>query len=512
MANHLHIFLRNSVFALLSIVIVVTACPNGYTSDRLIIPISLINYDNTSSAKQIIQMRDIVYYDIDGYPISVIGDDFNNDNFTDLVVANYFENKVSFFKNRGNGAFEDLINYNTGVYPRCIVGIDLNNDNYSDLIVGNGNDEIPSENKISILWNDTCGNFNDTSSIMVEGRPRSIFSADFDCINGNDIATCCNDDIFIYLNKGDGSFHDAIIYDVDGSPTSIHGADLDNDSDIDLAVGCVKSYVISVFRNNGDGTFEAPEEYSMNYGCEFCNSSIYCVDLNNDNWCDIASSVDTNLFIYINDTSDSFHSVEHYYTPVSGGLTGYELNGDDYIDIIMLGGVYLITFPNKGDGTLNPFIADTLLEEGSWLHISSIYCADYDNDGDNDLAITIVDATGINDALAIIFNYLPALYVSNDNKGFMSNEFSLKGNYPNPFNPTTIIDYYLPTRSQITISVYNLLGQRVRTLFDGEKTYGPHSIIWDGTDQGGRAVATGIYFYQIKAGEFVESKKMLLLK
>ena len=90
--------------------------------------------------------------------------------------------------------------------------------------------------------------------------------------------------------------------------------------------------------------------------------------------------------------------------------------------------------------------------------------------------------------------------------------FILSQNHPNPFNPTTTIEYSLPARSHVTITVYNLLGRRVKTLFDGEKTYGPHSVIWDGTDNNGKTVGTGIYFYQIKTDEAVESKKMLLLK
>ncbi len=91
-------------------------------------------------------------------------------------------------------------------------------------------------------------------------------------------------------------------------------------------------------------------------------------------------------------------------------------------------------------------------------------------------------------------------------------DYILRQNYPNPFNPITTIEYNLPVKANVTIDVYNLLGQRVKRLFDSEKSYGPHSITWDGTDQKGRTVGTGIYFYQIKAGEYVESKKMLLLK
>jgi hypothetical protein len=91
-------------------------------------------------------------------------------------------------------------------------------------------------------------------------------------------------------------------------------------------------------------------------------------------------------------------------------------------------------------------------------------------------------------------------------------EFAIRQNYPNPFNPSTTIQYSLPERSRVTINIYNLLGQRVSQLVDEIQTAGEHTAIWDGTDQSGNSVATGMYFYQIKAGDFMDSKKMILIK
>ena len=91
-------------------------------------------------------------------------------------------------------------------------------------------------------------------------------------------------------------------------------------------------------------------------------------------------------------------------------------------------------------------------------------------------------------------------------------EFVLAQNYPNPFNPTTTIEYGVPDRSQVLIEIFNVLGQAVRTLVDEEKSAGRYQAIWDCTDNSGRAVVSGVYFYRITAGSFKESKKMLLLK
>jgi hypothetical protein len=90
--------------------------------------------------------------------------------------------------------------------------------------------------------------------------------------------------------------------------------------------------------------------------------------------------------------------------------------------------------------------------------------------------------------------------------------FGLNQNYPNPFNPTTTIEYGLPVRSHVTIDVYNMLGQVVCRLLDREESAGDHTVVWDGTDESGKSVATGIYLYHLQAGDKAETKKMLLLK
>ena len=91
-------------------------------------------------------------------------------------------------------------------------------------------------------------------------------------------------------------------------------------------------------------------------------------------------------------------------------------------------------------------------------------------------------------------------------------EFSLGQNYPNPFNPTTQIRFTLANASQVKLSVYNVLGQHVATLLDQPLVAGMHSVTFDGNDQFGQELSSGVYFYRIEAGEFVQSRKMVLLK
>ncbi len=90
--------------------------------------------------------------------------------------------------------------------------------------------------------------------------------------------------------------------------------------------------------------------------------------------------------------------------------------------------------------------------------------------------------------------------------------FSLSQNFPNPFNPQTQIKYALPVDCDVKVTIYNLLGQRVGVLVDEHQSAGYKAAFWDGKDEQGVEVASGIYFYRIQAGEFMQTKKMLLLK
>jgi len=92
--------------------------------------------------------------------------------------------------------------------------------------------------------------------------------------------------------------------------------------------------------------------------------------------------------------------------------------------------------------------------------------------------------------------------------------YGLSQNYPNPFNPTTTIRYSLAGKepTQTELSIFNILGQRVRTLVDEPQSAGYYSVEWDGKDESGQKVASGTYFYRLVSGGFVEVRKMLLVE
>ena len=94
------------------------------------------------------------------------------------------------------------------------------------------------------------------------------------------------------------------------------------------------------------------------------------------------------------------------------------------------------------------------------------------------------------------------------------NEYSIGGifNYPNPFNPVTKLRYTIPKNSLVSIIIYDMLGRQVKTLVNQTQNAGYASVIWDATNDYGKPVSAGIYLYQIQTGEYIQTKKMVLLK
>ncbi len=134
-----------------------------------------------------------------------------------------------------------------------------------------------------------------------------------------------------------------------------------------------------------------------------------------------------------------------------------------------------------------------------WRICSRFYNAGdyYWGDWSHPWYFTIIEPTGAGD--------------DNDSPG-LPGDVRLEQNFPNPFNPSTTIEYYLPRASMVTLDIYDILGRNIKTIDEGAKKSGPQKVIWDGTDHDGNPVASGIYFYRLQAGDLILSKKMQLLK
>jgi len=135
-----------------------------------------------------------------------------------------------------------------------------------------------------------------------------------------------------------------------------------------------------------------------------------------------------------------------------------------------------------------------------------------------------VDADGVDEIIFWTGYHNPPIYqfhcfdsdvslgVDDEKPNVFPGSFKLGQNSPNPFNPVTTIEYTVPQRSHVTITIYNILGQELATIVDEEKAAGEYSVVWNGKQEDGKPVSSGVYFYALKTDELVDSKKMLLLK
>jgi hypothetical protein len=105
--------------------------------------------------------------------------------------------------------------------------------------------------------------------------------------------------------------------------------------------------------------------------------------------------------------------------------------------------------------------------------------------------------------------WITGVEVDNNN---LVNKFELAQNYPNPFNPSTTINYTIPKNTNVAISIYNAIGQKVVTLVNKKQAAGSYSVNWNGKDSFNKTLSSGIYFYQLNAGDFIQARKMILLK
>jgi ankyrin repeat protein len=257
-------------------------------------------------------------------------------------------------------------------------------------------------------------------------------------------------------NNGDGTFQLDSNYAAGDIPTSVFCANLDGDSALDLAVANYSTDNVSVLMNNGDGTFQAKVDYYSGYG----PTSVFCADLDGD------SAL--------------------------------------YIAVANIAGDEVSILENNGDGTF-PIRVNHGVGDGP----RSVFCADLDGDSDLDLAV----ANSYSDSVSILINQTITTDVEDsEDVDQLPERCSLSQNYPNPFNQSTQIEFTLAKSDFVSLNIYDLLGRKVRTLVSERLSSGYKSVLWDGRDNFGNDVASGVYFYQLRVGDFSETKNLVLLK
>ncbi|MEN8193482.1 MAG: FlgD immunoglobulin-like domain containing protein [Bacteroidota bacterium] len=171
----------------------------------------------------------------------------------------------------------------------------------------------------------------------------------------------------------------------------------------------------------------------------------------------------------------------------------------------------------------NPENSKTELHNGDVLGLSLAYCDNDDSDEepkerDNFIGSVWVPESNYNDHWmnADFFGTLKLVShkpTTIDNRtGQIINKYQLFNNYPNPFNPDTIISYQLPQRASVKLKVFDMLGREIKTLVNVEQNRGVYKVTWDGNNSFGNQVVSGIYYIKMESGNYFDTKKMVLLR
>jgi hypothetical protein len=136
---------------------------------------------------------------------------------------------------------------------------------------------------------------------------------------------------------------------------------------------------------------------------------------------------------------------------------------------------------------------------------SPVLAGEFNTPGDAYAIAVSDDKIYIADTYSFII--LQSNLTSNADEETMPSSFSLSQNYPNPFNASTSISYNLPAASNIKLDIFDLLGRKIESLFNGYQESGPHNVIWNSAD-----APSGVYFYRLEAGKKVQTNKMVLMK
>jgi len=333
--------------------------------------------------------------------------------------------------------------------------------------------------------------------------------------------------------------------------------DLNHDEEIDVAVGSNDIGHCSIFL--GDLRADTSVDYVLTEGHLYAADGLAAGDANGDGYDDLMVSSSQLVEEYFYYGRDSLYSEPDIIFPFRGICTFGDLNGDEIEDLATPRGVYfgstdfdtlldlhiesapkavghinrdkygdlvVSAYDPGGMGLVYVYLGGTEMDSiPDWGVLGqywgglggAIATADLNNDG--------VDELILSEPLYFFHSNKGRVYVYSGDTNVVSveeeeeeqilpYEFALQQNYPNPFNANTVIRYSLDASRPVhaTLKIYNILGEEVRTLVDKWQSKGEYQVIWNGKDNYGKEVASGIYFCQLKVGDRSKTKKLLLLK
>ncbi len=323
-------------------------------------------------------------------PSSVYAADLDGDGDSDLAVANGGSSRVSILKNNGNGTFFPArLEYSIKRWPIfSMVLSDLDLDGDFDLAL------TYVDSTLAVLKNNGRGIFSQPVVYQARYVPTSLIASDFDGDGDNDLVVANagygiqpGSTVSIFKNNGDGSFLPRVDYPAIKSPFSVFASDLDRDGDLDLAVAGYGGIV--TLSNNGNGSFAAP---ALAYFREAAFGFVYAADMDGDKDPDLVfPNWVTNIYTFSilkNNGDGSFGSRVDHLTgnqPLRAYAFDLDLDGDNDVVTINDGGGNISVLKNNGDGI---FGTRADYRFGSFASHSWLACSDFDEDGYPDLIVT----------------------------------------------------------------------------------------------------------------------------
>ena len=450
------------------------------------------------------------------YAVAIGNLNVHVDGYPDLAVANSHSNSVSILLNSGTGTFGAATPITVGLNPTSVAIGDFDGDGYLDLAVANHNSA-----NVSILQGYGDGSFSPPTNFAVGSGPISVAIGDFDGDGKPDLAVAnAGGGVSILRNTspyaipgipGTILFGAATNITVGSLPRFVAIGDFDGDNKLDLAVANGNDNNVSIFLNTSPppGTGTISFSFWANYAVGSFPNSVAIGDFDGDGNLDLAMANlnDDNVSILQGDGHGSFSFVANYHVNRPFSVAIGDLNGDLKPDLAVANSangnvsVFLNTSPHTIPGIPGTILFGAAKEFAVGTSPTSVAIGNLNHDNKLDLAT----ANGDDDNVSILLNTTPVTAVK-DKETKLPTKFSLSQNYPNPFNPSTTISYSLPKATNISLKILNTLGQEIAMLVNERKDAGSYQVQWNAT------VPSGIYFYRMQAGEFVETKKMIVLR
>jgi hypothetical protein len=476
--------------------------------------------------------------------LTVAWADYDQDGWIDLYLAKHFdclpntrESRDHLFKNNGDGTFTDVSHYlcadgsltceqlnNSHAFTAGWA--DLDNDNDLDLYIAS---DVIAAGWPNILWRndgpDGSGGWLFTDISIESGTDYSINCmglgiGDYDNDGWMDLAFSHALGGFLLRNNGDNTWTDVsedagvrALYTPNGDPTVTWGTvffDYDNDQWLDLFYvrGMISALPTPqpdfLAKNNHDGTF-TDVSIAAGVADDRRGRSASISDFNEDGFVDLfVGNYGWPVDLFLNKELDNGNTNHWLKVTAEGSFDPVDFPVGTNRDGI--GARFYLTTPDgitqMRDITSGPTHGggdEKAAFFGLGSHTSGTLSVRWPTGEVRDLGTVTADQH-----LHVIENDDPT---GVDGQDPIVSEFRLSQNYPNPFNPATVISYSVPAGSDVSLKVYDALGQEVASLVDGFVSAGTHEVEFDAS-----ALASGIYFYRMTAGSFTDSKKLVLLK